>query len=577
MSEENFYEEIDSLPIATSGQVKFNTAILTYPSDFDQQISVGIITEYLSEKFDGVKCKIVIAREDADEMIQRNHFHCYLDFKKQVSISPNKYFDIPLQHPVVVFIKADNTRIYKDKNELESELGWDNPNEMAELLSSYIRDKGYQEWKLLTVAHPNLQVKKRYGSKYQMLRYVVKQGLVARSNFEINQELLYLEDNEKQLKEKFDTAIHEKKVSTNDDVQIVDELIDLCKSYIDKTKRQLKRKTITKKEFDDFSLWLKEAIIKGEKTKDEIYREMLADNNLWKIYLKNVLGIDRVIDRMVKARIVKPKANYKEHNKYYLPRKLYNYVKSLDDWIRRWNEGDTMEARPKGLVVISPSRYGKTDLFISLGSFSYIANIWSLDQWDNKAAFTIFDDMDPGNDGRGLNFTWFKGFFGAQKALNVTDKYRPKRTIVNGKPLVWLSNYELEDVFKNPADIEYIYLNCEVIHLNQPLWHEGQEWIEGHCDYIEFDTRTTWWYQNKVKNGESENENEDTKEDNETTCAEKNEDDESESDDEIEPLNLRKKRLGSISEESKMKFENEKGRLIKKSRTENKSDPVTDQ
>lgn len=554
-NEVNFYEEIEQLPIATS-KVKFNTAILTYPSDFNGQLSVGIITEYLNKKLAKYHCKVVIAREDADENIQRNHFHCYIDADKQIQVSPNKYFDITLQHPVVVFIKENTNREYKDLQELESELGWDNPNEMAELLSSYGLKNGFNHWKILTVAHPNLQVKKRYGSKYQMLRYVVKQGLVSRSNFEINQELLYLEDNEDDLKSTFDTAIENTKISTNNKLNIVDELIDLCKNYINKTKRLLKRKTITKREFDDFSVWLKEAILKGEKTKDEIYREMLSNNDLWKIYLKNVLGIDRVIDRMVKARVVKPKANYKEHNKYYLPRKLYNYVRSLDDWIKRWNEQCVMEDRPKGLVVISPSRYGKTDLFISLGSFSYIANIWSLDQWDSQAAFTIFDDMDPGNDGRGLNFTWFKGFFGAQKVLNVTDKYRPKRSIINGKPLVWLSNYELEEVFKNPADIEYINLNCEIIRLKQPLWHEGIEWIEGHCDYVEFDTRTTWWYQNRIK---------------------EEEEDEQPLDERKEELLMEKKRKNSLTVESQEKFEEDKGRLVKRIRNEDQSDSGDDE
>ena len=184
------FEAIDNLPIEEEGQVKFNTAILTYPSDFNNFLSVGIITEFLENKFKNKKgIKIVVAREDADNKIQRNHFHIYIDAKNRLQISPKKYFDIKLPHKLVVLVGFDKKRTYEDYDELESKLGWDNYVEMAAKLSSYCDEKGYKYADVLETCHPNLQIKKRYGSKYQMLRYVVKQGLVARSNFDIRKEL----------------------------------------------------------------------------------------------------------------------------------------------------------------------------------------------------------------------------------------------------------------------------------------------------------------------------------------------------------------------------------------------------
>eukprot|EP00833_Pecoramyces_ruminatium_P010635 jgi/Orpsp1_1/1184667/evm.model.c7180000090458.1 len=51
-------------------QLRFTTGIITWPSDYDGQLSIGIILEYLLENKKLEKCKAVIAREDPDEEIQ---------------------------------------------------------------------------------------------------------------------------------------------------------------------------------------------------------------------------------------------------------------------------------------------------------------------------------------------------------------------------------------------------------------------------------------------------------------------------------------------------------------------------
>jgi len=81
------------------------------------------------------------------------------------------------------FIKKDKTRFYELYSELESSLGIENIlNDMAPKLDEYAKQFGdVEKWEYLTHAHANIQFKKQWGDKYFMLKYVMKQNIVARS------------------------------------------------------------------------------------------------------------------------------------------------------------------------------------------------------------------------------------------------------------------------------------------------------------------------------------------------------------------------------------------------------------
>ena len=121
----------------TNPKLTFNTAIITYPSDYD-----GLLTlELIISKFNSianVSTKIVVAREDPDEEIQRIHYHLYWDDDKRKTCT-TEYFDIKLTKPVVVFIKENGNRDYKLYTEIASQLGIDNYQEMAPKLDSYFK------------------------------------------------------------------------------------------------------------------------------------------------------------------------------------------------------------------------------------------------------------------------------------------------------------------------------------------------------------------------------------------------------------------------------------------------------
>lgn len=581
-----------------SQYLQFNTAIITYPSDYDGLLSIGLIVD----KFQSIckpSTKVLIAREDPDEEIQRIHYHCYFDDNNRKQIC-TKYFDIKLPESVIVFIHNDTTREYKILSVMASELGWDNNEEMVAKLNQYCDEKNFNDYKILDVAHPNIQLKKEYyGDKYCMLKYVVKQKLIARSNFNLEQELEYLKKEHDTLLKKVE-ELTEKKCLKEIKILTIDELIELGERYMKKQQRKNikpkgKRGRKSNRQFDkevrEFVEELRLLVIQRKLTQTEIMNKIKNNPQWWYVYCKNVINYRQLINDMFKsAPPCKPKRNY--NTKFWLPRKLHSYIMWLDDWVRRYNLGEKMESRPKGLVLIGPSRTGKTTLMSLIGDFSYIKNVWNVDNWEGSTAFTIMDDMDAGDEGKGLSFCWYKPFFGAQDAVTVTDKFKPKRDIYNGKPLIWINNYDYTETFQSKTAQDYIRKNMEIVYINKPLFEPQGEWIEGHSDYIEFDPKTTWYFKNIVcqeitcnkcggidylwkdtnQPGQYEKELQqwkcyfcNTKQTNQNKRIEFIDETEKiienykEQEDELEPLSERKKRL---------EFENEKGRPSKRIRTE---------
>lgn len=548
------------MPVNKSNLLKFNTALITYPSDFNKQLTAQRIIEHFRNKLLTATTKLVIGQEDPDEDIKRIHFHLYWDDVKQKNVS-NKYFDIPLEYPILA-VYNERLEEYYVLNELESQLGWDNGAEMVAKLDDWIKEKGYERYKILKVAHANVKVKKGYyGSKYEMLRYVLKQRIFEnRKELNIDEEYEWLLENKEELEEKLKYLIEEEKVVDQCNVQTIDELILLLddlkrkkvKQSIKENKKNRKRgrkpKNHISPELLEFTEFLRKAVNNDKMTKSELLRQIKANSQFWSFYCGNYLNYNKLINDMFKGKApTKPNRNY--DYKFWLPKKLYNYVMWLNDWVRRWMSGEKMESRPKGLIIIGPSRTGKTSLISLLGEFSYFKNVWNVDNWEGLTAFNVMDDMDAGDEGKGLSFCWFKPFFGAQDAITVTDKFKPKQDIVNGKPLIWLNNYDYTETFQSKTAQDYIRKNMEIVYINQPLYEKPEplEWIEGHSDYVEFDPKSTWYYQNVINSKKPTPDNSSILTNNSECIFVDETERVIEKMEEIEPLNYRKERILSRS------------------------------
>lgn len=107
---------------------------------------------------------------------------------------------------------------------------------------------------------------------------------------------------------------------------------------------------------------------------------------------------------------------------------------SIPSGVRSWL-AQRNDRRPRSLVLIGPSRTGKTELARSLGHHIYWNGYYNLDKYDETAEFAIFDDI-PWDRFHYMAKQWL----GAQKEFETTDKYRRKMTIVWGKPSIYVSN-----------------------------------------------------------------------------------------------------------------------------------------
>ena len=594
-----------------------NTAIITYPSDYDGWLTIGTIIDYFENDFVKNKhAKVVCAKEHADEEIQRDHFHLYLDSEKQLQIT-QKYFDIPLPEPCFVFIRPNGTRTYKFFNELASAYGIENIHDptMPAKIDDYIQKELKEEgivYEILSVCHPNIQLKKQYGDKYFMLRYVVKQHLVARANFDVDEELAYLQENCEKLCEKANQLI-QSEILAEIGVKTVKELIDLLKKYKNKLKNKKKRvssKYRSASEEDqknwewELSSMLRNFILNEPTiTKNEVIQKIYENEHYFFIYVTQYINYSRLLNDLFKNRPnCKPRKNYDYI--FWVPNKLYEYLMWLDDWIMKWSTGrkEELEHRPKGLILIGGTRTGKTSLISCMGDFSYFKNVWNVDNWEGLPPFTVMDDMDAQDEGKGLSFSWFKPWFGAQDSMTVTDKYRPKTDILNGKPLIWLNNFDIKETFQTESAQNYIKGNMVYVNIgNRTLYEEPKSEMDKFY-YKKFDPKQTWYYQNivlpeqkkkeqvlKEKNKQQQKEPQPQPQPepelnviienclkcgklwSDCKCSTKNyyqvldglsyNQEIIENNDDLMPLNVRKRKL-SIEAEGREQFEKEKGRLI---------------
>lgn len=121
--------------------------------------------------------------------------------------------------------------------------------------------------------------------------------------------------------------------------------------------------------------------------------------------------------------------------------------------------------RPRSLVLVGKSRIGKTEWARSLGKAMYFCNLFSIDDWDDAAQYTILDDIDI------KYFPHWKFFLGCQKEGVLTDKYRKKRRIRNGKPCIWLCNPDMDPRGAlSRTECGWLDLNCDFVEVNENLF-----------------------------------------------------------------------------------------------------------
>jgi len=134
----------------------------------------------------------------------------------------------------------------------------------------------------------------------------------------------------------------------------------------------------------------------------------------------------------------------------------------LDRWAEENLDGFRMGRRGRSLILIGPSRLGKTVWARSLReNHVHHEQLFNLDEHKEDCDYAIFDDIDI------KYFPTYKGWLGHQKHFTATDKYKGKKTINWGKPAIWCNNDDPRS--KEGVDADWIDANCDVVYINTPL------------------------------------------------------------------------------------------------------------
>lgn len=141
---------------------------------------------------------------------------------------------------------------------------------------------------------------------------------------------------------------------------------------------------------------------------------------------------------------------------------------NIPDVLLQWREEqlstDRGLDRPTGLILVGPTRLGKTEYVRSWGNHIYWGGGTTIRDCDwGTAEYLVVDDV-PWE-----YFVGKKQFLGGQKSFILTEKYVRKTRITFGKPCVYISN---SDPFMDMSEEEKEYFgeNVKVIFLTNKLY-----------------------------------------------------------------------------------------------------------
>jgi hypothetical protein len=139
----------------------------------------------------------------------------------------------------------------------------------------------------------------------------------------------------------------------------------------------------------------------------------------------------------------------------------YHLPQELIDWR---DNGRLAGPRPQSLILCGPSRCGKTEWARSLGRHTYWYGQINIDTWVDEMEYLVLDDFSP--DITKYLPLW-KGFFGAQRELNLTQKYRGIVKKKFGKPCIFLCN---SLPILSDADQVWMDANALTVRIYDPLF-----------------------------------------------------------------------------------------------------------
>ena len=147
-----------------------------------------------------------------------------------------------------------------------------------------------------------------------------------------------------------------------------------------------------------------------------------------------------------------------------------NLPRALIEW-RDEVFGPNPPDRPKTLILVGPTRMGKTQWSRSLGNVCYWENMIDLRLLrirDNATPkeYIVLSDVPKNKIGDRWVWEHYDALFKGQEDLTMTDKYVPKQMFRWGKPFIYLCNtFDYNDIYDTPYAANFV-----VVEINEPLF-----------------------------------------------------------------------------------------------------------
>ena len=175
---------------------------------------------------------------------------------------------------------------------------------------------------------------------------------------------------------------------------------------------------------------------------DDLYAEAIRSSSTPEGFIRSLEQV-RPRDSVVFSRSIKEFAfdRYRPPEQPYRPSfdplPFINVPDAARQWAERYLEGEST-GRPKSLCLVGPSRIGKTAWARSLGPHIYLNSYYTLDKFFKPGNYIVLDDI-PFE-----RFPPWKAIVGCQEEFELTDKYKPKKTIKNwNKPCIICCNDDM--------------------------------------------------------------------------------------------------------------------------------------
>jgi len=239
-------------------------------------------------------------------------------------------------------------------------------------------------------------------------------------------------------------------------IQVCRNVEDWCK-YITKDGEFLSRSLLGDRwvEWSLGSIQDFRGIVESSSSKDE-FLSKLYEWNAEKLAL-NLERFEYFANWKFKAQITPFKSNFTPES--------FSWTPKLQLW---YGLNITLRPeRPNSLILVGPSRTGKTQWARSLSTHWYMNGYFMLDLFNTEADYGIFDDLNPEHLARN-----YKQWLGCQQSFVTTDKYRKKCIVNFGKPVIVLFNHPDYIKFLSLTDNEWIHANVliETLELGFKLY-----------------------------------------------------------------------------------------------------------